>query len=248
MKHLILANWKMSPGSPKEAQSLFDNTKNIVSKLRSVQVIIAVPSVFIQMLASSYGGNKVQLAAQDISTYEDIANTGSLNAKQFASIGAKYVLIGHSETGDKVDDLRIKTFLALKNSLSPIIFVGESKRDNIGKYLKLIKDQMMTSLQELSKSQIEKVIFCYEPIWSVGQDKSLDTYEIHTIILYMRKILTEEYGLNIAQKVQILYGGSVNIENIEGIIEIDDLNGVAIGRASTDTEQFTEILKLANKV
>ncbi len=248
MKHLILANWKMSPSSAKEAQTLFDSTKKLVGRLRSVQVVAAVPAVFIQSLASSYSGNKIQLAAQNISAYEEVANTGSLSAGQFASIGAGYTLIGHSETTDTIDDLRVKTFLALKHSLTPIIFVGEERRDNTGKYLKVIKEQMLAAMQELSKVQIEQTIFCYEPVWSVGQDESPSTYEIHTIILYMRKVLAEEHGSNIAQKIQILYGGSVNTDNIKGIIEIEDLDGVAVGRASTNSEQFAEILKIANKI
>jgi triosephosphate isomerase len=248
MAHIILANWKMSPRSGKEAQALFDKTKDAVGRLRSVDVILAPPVVFMQMLASKYGGNKIAFAAQHISTHEEVAHTGSISAEQCASVGAGYVLIGHSESGDTIDDLRVKTFLALKHKLRPIVFVGESERDAGGHYLKVVREQMLTSLEELSDTKLSEVIFCYEPVWAVGQEQPMDAYEVHAMVLYMRKVLVEAYGATVARKVQILYGGSVNEETIVQILTISDLDGVAVGRASTDAGRFTELLKVANKV
>ncbi len=248
MTHIILANWKMSPSGPKEAQALFASTKNAVGRLRSVSVILAPPALFLPMLASGYGGNKVEFAAQAISTHEGPAHTGLLSAEQFASSGAQYALVGHSEQGDSLDDIRVKTFLALKHSLTPVVFVGEHERDAQGKYLQVVREQMLSALKELSVGQISDAIFCYEPVWAVGAKSAMSAYDIHAMALCMRKVLVEEYGAATARKVQILYGGSVNAGNIASILEISDLDGVAVGRASTNAEQFTELLKIANKV
>jgi len=232
----------------KEAQTLFDITKNTVGRLRSLQVILAPPALFLPTLAAGYGGNKVILAAQSISTYEDVSHTGSLSAEQFAQAGAQHTLVGHSESKDSLEDLRIKTFLALKHNLTPIVFVGEHDRDEQGTYLQVVREQILTALKELSIGQVSEVLFCYEPVWTVGAAKAMSTYDIHAMVLYIQKVLTEEYGAVVARKVQILYGGSVNIGNITSILEIADLDGVAVGRASTNADTFTELLKIANKV
>ncbi len=247
MKHLIVANWKMSPNDPKRARDIFDIVKGAVAKLRSVQIIIAPPSIFLQSLASKYKGNKISLCAQNISSSEDIANTGSLSAVQVANSGGRYVMIGHSEVGDTLDNLRVKTFLTVKHGMIPIIFIGESERDKLGKYLKNIKLQINTALKELQTKEVENVIFCYEPIWAIGQDDPMDSYDIHATVLYIRKVLIEVYGDKIGQNINILYGGSVNSNNIKDILSIDDVNGVVTGRVSTDTEEFVELLKIANR-
>ncbi|MCD5384425.1 MAG: triose-phosphate isomerase [Candidatus Pacebacteria bacterium] len=247
MKHLILANWKMSPSSIKEARELFEYTKTAVGKMRAVSVVIAPPAVYIATLASAYKGNKVAFSAQSIDTYEDVIHTGALSPKQYKSVGAEYCLIGHSESGDTLDDLRVKTFLAIKYGLTPIVFVGESVRDVAGHYLTTIREQILITLKELSAGQINDIVFCYEPVWAVGQSEALDSYGVHQMALYIRKVLVEEYGASVARKMRILYGGSVKIGNISEILEIEDIDGVAVGRASTDKDVFVKLLRVANK-
>ena len=237
----------MAPSSLKEARTLFDTVKNAASKMRSVEVLLAVPALFIADLSSGYKGNKIEFAAQAISIYEDKAHTGYLSAPQFVSSGASHCLIGHSESGDSLDDLRIKTFMAIKNDLTPVVFIGESTRDQAGKYLDTVREQMSATLQELSTSQIDNVIFCYEPVWAVGSSESLDAYGVHAMALYIRKVLVEDYGAAAGRKAKVLYGGSVNTSNITDILEIEDLDGVAVGRTSIDKVQFVELLKIANK-
>jgi len=248
MSHIILANWKMSPSSPKESHALFETTKNAVGRLRSVSVILAPPALYLQALASGYGGNKIEFAAQEISIYDSGSHTGDISAEQFANTGASHALIGHSECMAPLEELRVETFMAMKHGLTPIVFVGERERDDHGKYLKVVQEQMLAALKELSESQIKDIIFCYEPVWAVGASKAMSVYDMHAMVLYMRKVLTEQYGTSTARKVQILYGGSVNADNITSILEIEDLDGVAVGRASTNKEQFTELLKIANKI
>jgi triosephosphate isomerase len=247
MKHLILANWKMSPTSVKDAQGLFQNIKQSLVKMRAVEVILAPPAVYIDALAKSYKGNKISLCAQCISIHEDTAHTGEISAPQYAGVGATYALIGHSESKDSLDDLRIKTFLSLKYKLIPVVFVGERDRDTSGKYLQTIREQIKSALKELSESQVKSVIFCYEPIWAIGRVEAMDTYGVHQMALYLRKVLVEEYGAAVARKAKILYGGSVNADNIAELLGIDDIDGVAVGRASTDAESFIELLSVANK-
>jgi len=248
MKHIILANWKMSPSSVKEAKALFEATKAAASKMRSVSVVIAPPAVYTAGLTASYKGNKVAFCAQSIDIYEESSHTGALSAAQHKSVGAEYCLVGHAESGDTLDDLRIKTFLAIKHELTPVVFVGEPVRDKAGKYLKIVREQVQASLSELSEQQVNQVIFCYEPIWAVGQADALDAYGVHQMALYLRKVLVEEHGAAVARKAKVLYGGSVNESDIAEILEIEDLDGVVVGRASTDKDTFVELLKVANKV
>ncbi len=247
MRHIILANWKMSPSKPREAQELFNNIKVVIGRLRAVQVLLAPPALFLHSLAATYSGNKVLFAAQKISPHEGQAHTGSLSAQQFANSGASHCLIGHSEGDDTIDALRVKTFLALKYGLIPIVFIGESKRDNSGDYLLVVREQVLSALQELSPTQLGEIIFCYEPVWAIGQKEALSAYDVQSMALYIRKILVEEYGAATARKVRVLYGGSVSSDNIVDILKIVDLDGVAVGRVSADAEEFIELLKIANK-
>lgn len=249
-KHLVVANWKMAPKTPKEALNLFTTTKEAVARLRSVEVVIAAPALYIPLLTQGYGGNKISFAAQTFSVHEGGAHTGSLSAAHFAASGVRYALIGHSET--RVDEcmdsdaLRVKTFLALKHNLTPIVFIGERERDASGNYLKHIETEILTTLTELSASRVSEVVFCYEPVWTIGGDDAMDSYDIHQMTLFVRKVLLEHYGGAAAQQTRVLYGGSVNAENISEILSIGDIDGVVSGRASTDAEQFTGLLKCAN--
>ena len=238
----------MSPKSAKEAQALFDHTKNTVGRLRSVTIVIAPPALYIPTLKAGYGGNKIALSAQEISVHEEGSHTGEISAEQYAHSGAKYALVGHSECNASLGDIRIQTFLAVKHNLTPIVFIGESQRDAHGAYLETVQEQILASLEELSLKQVGTVVFCYEPVWAIGQAEPMDTYDIHTMMLFIRKVIAESYGPAMAKKIQVLYGGSVNSKNITGILAIDAVDGVAVGRASTDAMQFAELLKIANKV
>lgn len=250
-KRLIVANWKMYITSPKEAQALFAVIKGVASKLRHVEVVVAPPALFLPVIAQGYGGSKVAFAAQGVSVHESGAHTGSLSAAQFAASGARYALVGHSERrtdeGMTQDGLRLKTFLALKYGLTPIVFIGERERDSAGRYLEVLKGEILATLTELPASKLEEVIFCYEPVWAIGKDDILDAYEIHQMALFIRKVLLEHYGSKLAQNARVFYGGSVNPENISEVLAISDIDGAVIGRASSDAVAFTELLTLANK-
>ncbi len=248
MSHIILANWKLNPMSFKDAKFLFENIKNTIARLRSVKVIIAPPAVFLYPLSNGYKGNKVEFSAQKISEYEAGAHTGEISAEQFADAGARYALIGHSECGETPDQVRIKTFLSCKHKLTPIIFVGESDRDEQGAYLFEIKKQIKNAISELPKSRIIDIIFCYESVWAFENECELSVYDIHTMILFIRKTLSELCGSEISRKIRIIYAGSVNNGNAASILSIEDLDGIGVGRSGLNMNEFSELLKVANKV
>lgn len=250
-KHIIVANWKTQPTTPHHARDLFMFVKGLVTRLRAVEVIIAPPALYIPILTSGYSGNKVRIAGQCMSLYESGPHTGEIPAEMLAGAGARYVLVEHSERGtlpaDRALHLRVKTFIALKYNLVPVVFIGERVRDGAGTYLNVIREEIIATLHEIPEGRREEVVFCYEPVWAIGKDEAMDIYDIHQMALFIRKVLLEVYGARVSKTTKVLYGGSVDEENISAILAVGDLDGVVVGRVSVDTERFGALLKIANK-
>ncbi|MCK5285715.1 MAG: triosephosphate isomerase [Candidatus Pacebacteria bacterium] len=250
MKKIVIANWKMNPQSLREAEDLFKNVKKKSSKLKKVKIIICPPAVYIERLRKlSEKTNTTFLGAQDCFYREYGAWTGKLSPKMLRNVGADFVILGHSELkslGDTYDDINIKVKLALKNKLTPIICVGEENRDNQGTYFSMIEKQILSALSGVGSQFSDKIIIAYEPIWAVGKDakKIISPEELIQIVIFIKKILADKYGVEKIKKINILYGGSVNFRNVEELIQKSGVNGFLIGRDSLVYKNFNNILDI----
>ncbi len=253
MNKLIIANWKMNPPTLKEASILFSAIKQTALRTRNVQTVIAPPLVFLHALSASCKAKRIQFAAQNIHFEASGAQVGETSAVQAQNAGAKYVLVGHSarrENGETDLETGKKVVVALSAKFTPVLFVGESERDQDGLFLRTIRKQLITALKDVPQSRIKDVVMCYEPVWAIstsGSDKQITINEIHQMVLFIRKVLTDKFGERVARKVSILYGGSVNKENAEEIFTVPGVAGAAIGGASLDAKEFGTILQIANK-
>ncbi len=249
-KFTIVGNWKMNPDTVEEAKKIFSTVSRKAAKNSKIAVVIAPPAPFISILS----GKKIPISAQDVAPEARGAYTGSASARQIRSAGAEYAIIGHSERramGDTDDIVAQKTAEALDAGLRVILCVGEKERDNHARYLREVREQIVTVLSRLSdKKKIQWLIVVYEPVWAVGKsyDTALKPVDIHEMTIYIKKIVSEISGKKVGLKTPVLYGGSLNSENAEAILRDASVDGLLVGRQSLDPIAFGKIIEYANNL
>ena len=219
MKKLIIGNWKMNPVSEKKASVLlkaFDiKTKH--------QVVICPPFLYLKK------GKNYILGAQNCFNEKQGAFTGEVSAQALKEIGCKYIILGHSERRNILNEtnelINKKIKLCLELKLKPVLCIGEKEGEDRKKIIN-------TQLKESLKGIEESVIIAYEPIWAIGTGKVPTIKDIQESFNYIKKILP---------KNKVLYGGSVNAKNIKDILEVVD--GVLVGGASVDKKEFLKMIK-----
>ncbi len=247
-KKLIIANWKMNPGTLKEAVNLFGAIKNLGKTLghKGIEIVVCPPFPFIGALTDKVGG-KVFLGAQDLFFEKEGAFTGEVSASQLASAKASYVIVGHSERrrmGETSDLVAKKVAAALTKKIMPIVCVGEKERDTEGAFFHVLHDELLTSLQHVAKKDIAKVVIAYEPVWAIStQGKgAMAPNDIAETIIYLKKVLADKYG-KASAKTKILYGGSVDPFDAPEIFKAAGVDGALIGKASLSAAKLEKIFK-----
>lgn len=245
-KKIVIGNWKMNPQTLVEAKRTFSTFKKTKKDDKNVTVVFCPPFPFISELSKSYTGSKIFFGAQDVFWKEEGSYTGEVSAKMLKSIGARFVIVGHSERrsmGENDSLIAEKVGSALSSGLHTILCVGESTRDIHGKYLHILRDQIFSSLEKVDSKQIKNLIIAYEPVWAIGEGNSaIDNHDLHQTILYIRKQLIEKYGRKISESISIVYGGSVDAENSFGLINEGGVDGFLVGRNSLNAYEFADIV------
>jgi len=245
MKPLIVANWKMNPSTLSEANKIFDAVRDGIKKEKKVEVVICPPFVYLEGLRRD---SKLKIGAQDCFWEKTGAFTGEISADMLGRLGCRYVIIGHSERRNcfKESDLMInkKIKAALESKLKPILCVGETKQEkNKRKFSTIIGVQIDKAFKKIPQVQISDVIIAYEPIWAIGTGKACPPAQAQIISFFIRKIVTRLYGRNKAEKIPVLYGGSVNRNNALDYLKKSEMKGLLIGGASLKAEEFVGIIK-----
>ena len=246
-KKLIVANWKMNPESLKEAKKLFGAIKKKNFNTKKIISVICPPYLFESDLALNYTGGKYGFGLQDIHFDSDEKSTGEISTEMAKNSKVEYVILGHSErreNGETNEIVSGKIKKTIESGLVPIICIGEVERDEHGSYLRFIEKQIFESLDGISKAKLEKIVIVYEPVWTIGKGKkSMDAHEIHQMTIFIKKILINLVGKNVAMNIPILYGGSVDADNCVDIIEMGEVDGLLVGRSSLNPHVFGDILK-----
>jgi triosephosphate isomerase len=238
-KNIIIANWKMNPSTEKEAIRIAK-----ASDLKDV--IIAAPYVFLSIIKKVL--KKASLAAQDVFWEKEGAYTGEISAMMLKNLGVKYVIIGHSErraSGDSDEIVNKKIKAALKYNLIPILCVGERERDEEMKYLSFIKEQLIGDLKSIPGSKLKNIIIAYEPVWAIGKNAKREATpeESLEMVIFIKKVLSDIYGMKAINGLRILYGGSVHPKNSKEFSINGGVSGFLVGRDSLDPKKFNEIIK-----
>ena len=164
-----------------------------------------------------------------------------------SNLGVKYVILGHSESrlmGDTNEVINKKILISLKSKILPILCVGENTRDTHGEYLSFVKNQIEECLLSVSKLQIKNITIAYEPVWAIGKNaiREATSDEFIEMRIFIKRIIADTYGINIANAVKIIYGGSVNQNNARSFAIDGEADGLLIGRDSLIPKNFGAIL------
>ncbi|WP_207533189.1 triose-phosphate isomerase [Desertivirga arenae] len=253
-KKIVAGNWKMNLDYT-SGMSLISEVLNMVNdEVRGDQeVIVCPPAVLVYSVAQLAKGNpKVSVGAQNCHEAESGAFTGEISASQIKSVGAQYVILGHSERrqyfGETNELLAKKTDAVLKNGLKPIFCIGETLEErNQNIHFQLIKDQLAEGVFHLSAEEFAKVVLAYEPVWAIGTGVTASPEQAQEVHEFIRKEVAAKYGEEVAEDTTILYGGSCNPKNAADLFAQKDIDGGLIGGASLKSRDFTDIITKFNK-
>ncbi len=243
---LIVANWKAYVEDVEKARALLALSKRLVRSAEAT-IVLAPPAPLLGVLAVK-NTSKVLFSAQDVSASAGGAETGEITARSYASAGASYAIIGHSERraqGDTDAIVAEKLSRALTHGLTPILCVGEQERDVEGRYLSIIREEMTRALEPLTPKERERVVVAYEPLWAIGKDSfsAIKPNDLAEMALYIRKVLSELLPGKNSRASLVLYGGSVDPENVVDLIQGSGIDGLLIGHASADLDVFSRLVK-----
>lgn len=246
-KPLIAGNWKMFK-SLDEVGTFADDFIPGVSDIKDTDILICPPYVYIQALAQACEGSPVMVGAQNVFWEDQGAYTAEISAPMLKSIGADYAILGHSERrqffSETDETVNKRLFASLKADLVPIVCVGETlgQRES-GKTFEVIGSQIRQGLKGLSTEMSATLVIAYEPVWAIGTGKTATPEIAQEVHAYIRKVITDLFGSQIAQGMRILYGGSVKGENIDALMAKDDIDGALVGGASLEAASFERILR-----
>jgi len=245
-KRIVVANWKMNPGTLREAETIFMGIKK-ETRGAEAKIIVCPPFVYLNELKHFFVKDRLALGVQDIFWEEKGAYTGEISAEMIETVGGSYVIVGHSERralGETDEMISKKTLAALKAGLTVILCIGEKERDDHGKYLGFLKEQMSASLKSVNRKFADKIIVAYEPIWAIGKGHAAMTpHDLHQMSLFIRKHLIDIYNSAVGSSIPILYGGSVDPDNAASIVNEGEVDGLLVGRESLNPERFGMIAR-----
>lgn len=221
-------------------------------KKLNCDVIIGTPFIHLASVASSIDTNVIAVSAENCADKESGAFTGEVSAAMVKSTGAEYVILGHSERREYYHEtpeiLKEKVLLALKNNLKVIFCIGESLAEReANKQNEVVKSELEGSVFNLSAEDFAKITIAYEPIWAIGTGKTATADQAEEIHAYIRSVVADKYGEEVAENTSILYGGSCKASNAPELFAKPDIDGGLIGGASLKVDDFVGIIKAFDK-
>jgi len=250
---LVAANWKMNPTNLDDA---LDLARGILSVARghasSIEVAIMPPFPWLVGVSEVLDGSGVKLGAQDCFWEMKGAYTGEVSPAMIQGL-CQWVIVGHSERrvylGETDEMVAKKTAAALSCELGVIMCVGElADHYDAGTSDQVVTAQVKADLANCSADDSARLVIAYEPVWAIGTGKSADPEHAYKTMRLIRKVVAEMIGAGAARKVRILYGGSVNSKNVQQYVELPLCDGVLVGSASLDAEEFQHIIKVTAEV
>jgi triosephosphate isomerase len=249
-KKVIAGNWKMNKTAT-EAVTLAKDIIDEIGRETSVDVVLCPPFTALSAVAHVLEGQAVKLGGQNMHPEKNGAYTGEVSAEMLRTLYVTHVILGHSERrtyfGETDAFINKKVLAALANQLKPILCVGETLAEReAGATLAVVQKHIEGGLAGVKPEQITTVIIAYEPVWAIGTGKVATTEQAQEVHAYIRDLLTKLYGAALAQKVRILYGGSMKPANAPELLAQKDIDGGLIGGASLEARSFIDLVKAAD--
>jgi triosephosphate isomerase len=241
---MIVANWKMY----KTVKEAVDFVQGLLDSKPSKKAYIAVPFTAIQVTATLVKDSHIFIGAQNMNDADDGAFTGEIAGLMLKDAGASFVILGHSERRryfhESNEFINRKVLKAFEDDLLPILCVGESYEEKeSGKTEEVLQEQLQECLKGIEVKENFKMAIAYEPIWAIGSGKTATPELANSVQGFIRKIVGEVLSPEAADKVSLLYGGSVTVDNVAKITEQPEVDGVLVGGASLSLESFIKILQ-----
>lgn len=247
-KQVAAANWKMNL-TYQQAEQLITDIINTPHTLAAHQLaVFAVPFPYLKIVADKLKGKTgAGVAAQNCYTQKAGAYTGETSVEMLQSVGATYVVLGHSERREYFNEsnkmLAEKVNIVLSYGLTPIFCCGEALNiREAGTQNEYVGNQLKESLFHLSAEELQKIIIAYEPIWAIGTGKTATSDQAQEMHAHLRSVLATQYGKEVADNISILYGGSVKGSNAKEIFSQPDVDGGLVGGASLKADEFVQII------
>jgi len=245
---IVAGNWKMN-NDLDESKSLVKKIAKSIKKqpLKNTRVIVAPSFVSLQKVASKAKGTKVEVAAQNMHYEKNGAFTGEISSAMLKSVDVHMVILGHSERREYFGEtdalLAKKVDTALANKMEIIFCFGEVLEDRkSNNHFKVVESQIKNGLFHLEAGAWKNIILAYEPVWAIGTGETASPEQAQEMHAFIRKIVADKYGENVADEVSILYGGSVKPSNAQEIFSKPDVDGGLIGGAALNKDDFKAII------
>jgi len=244
---VIAGNWKMNKNIV-ESVSLVKELKDFVRGIKGVDIVVCPSFTSLWVTKEIINGTNIHLGAQNMYWETKGAFTGETSPLMLKDVGCEYVVLGHSERRqyfkETSEEVARKTEAALSVNLIPIVCVGEKLEEKeSGKTESIIKQEIKALFSKIDSTLVARIIIAYEPIWAIGTGRSSSSQDANLIIKFIRELFSSKYGSKIAERIRILYGGSVDPKNIKEFMNESDIDGALVGGASLHALSFSQIVK-----
>ena len=246
-KPVIAGNWKMYKTLSESVETALA-LKPLVANANHCEVVIAPVFTALKTVCDRLEGSNVKVSAQDCSTEkEEGAHTGEVAAFMFRDVGARYVIVGHSERrqfySETDEQVNRKVHAGLAAGLTVIMCVGETlaQRED-GSAQDVVSAQLIGGLGGLTPSDLDRIIVAYEPVWAIGTGRTATPEQAQEMHAFIRRVFADRHSSDAANALRILYGGSVKPDNIQGLMAQADIDGALVGGASLKADSFAQIV------
>jgi len=245
-KNIVAGNWKMNTTVPEGIELAKAVVARSAEVPAEVKLIVATPFTHLVPVAEVVKGTVVGLSAENCADHAKGAYTGEVSADMLVSAGCEYTILGHSERrqyyGETDEKLVEKTKLALGAGLKVILCVGENLDEReAGKHFDVCETQIKNVLYNFTAEDMKSIIVAYEPVWAIGTGKTATAEQAEEIHAFIRKVVADKFGAQVADDLTILYGGSCKPSNAKELFAQPDIDGGLIGGAALKADDFIAI-------
>ncbi|KGK01050.1 triose-phosphate isomerase [Thalassotalea sp. ND16A] len=248
---LIIGNWKMN-GSLTENEKLLNTISTSLITIEGIEIVVCPPSLYMAQVKQQLSKTKIKHGAQNVSEFQSGAYTGEISTSMLGELGCCFVLLGHSERRALYheNDAQIadKFSAAVKANIRPVLCVGETlSQRQCGETFSVIAKQIKTVIEQVGIEAFAQAVVAYEPVWAIGTGETATPEQAQAVHANIRHQLAE-YDVNIANRIHIIYGGSVNASNAQALFMQQDIDGGLVGGASLNSDEFVKICQATNEI
>lgn len=247
-RKIVAGNWKMNLSFPQAEELIGSIAEKLDEKKLNCDVIICPPALYLEMATDYAEESVLYVGAQNVSEHDSGAYTGEISASMIRSVDVPYCIVGHSERRKYFNEsdktLSEKVNALLDNDISPIFCIGELLEERESeKHFDVVRAQLENGLFNLNADEFSNIVVAYEPVWAIGTGVVATPDQAQQMHKFIRGVIAEKYGKDVAEETTILYGGSCNAANATDLFSNEDVDGGLIGGASLKADDFIKIIE-----